>query len=270
MSKTIHALLAAAVAGFAVASTSEAATVVLSYTTVQYSASSVFASGVTTVPVTPGVGGAILLPAAGYYLRFNISAVVVGDSNAAFVAADATQPGVLGIASFGATVTSAVRGSASPVSTAGADIATGSTSSAVVNSVFGTTSKGIVAADGSIGTGALANLIAGGNVAGSIDNTDGVNNNKLTVGTGAGSTLFTGVRYRIDGAVALTVNFPPTSMAFITPGAAGSPPSYANRNFNPATDTVVGPGTIFTGPEPTSLTIFGVASFGLLARRRKA
>ena len=269
MLKGVSKILAAAVAVLAIPAASQAASVVLSYTTVQYSQSSTFASGVTTVAV-PAAGGTVAVPNAGYYLRFNVSATVVGDNNAAFAAADPSQPTVLGLASFGANVTSSVAGAASPVNTTGVAIATGSTSSAVVNSVFGTTSKGVVAADGSIGTGALANLIAGGNVAGSIDNTDGANNNKLTVGTGTGSTLFTGVRYLINGSTTLTAILPTTSMAFVTTGAAGVPPTYANRNFA-ATDTLTGPGNlVIVTPEPTSLAVLGIAGASLMARRRKA
>ena len=277
--------LCAAAACAVLAGGADAATLTLSYTNIQLATNATFTTGVQDI--TLGADHIIPPPPPGTYLRFGILPTVTGNPNTPGAIdtgekIGVPQPAQLGVASFGASYANSNPAYIQPRT------GSGNLSTAIVNSQFvSTASPGVVdAASGSVGAGSPANLIYGGVLTSSVDGNDATGFGRLRIGTNqtvAGDALFTRLSYlsiAFGVGATLTPTFSTSNIAFVTTAYDGlySPgtgfiiaPNYTNRAFNPATDTLVGPGPLILGlPEPASLTLLGVAGTALLARRRRA
>ena len=287
MSKGLHTMLAAVAAVSVLPAGSYAASVVLSLVNVQTSASPTFAAGTVTIH-TPGVGSAptflslFSMPAGGLYLRYSVRAAVTNNTNAAVASGylidsdddgigDTPQPATLGIGAFGAYVTSN-----SPASPVGSN---GGPATAAVNALFASVSSSGTIVGTNVGDVASpASFIAGGTNSGAVNASQTGNLTRLSIGANtvlASNNLYATLQFFIPAytnVVDIRTFVPTTSFAFVANNSLGdatTAPTYTNRNFNPAIDTLIGPGRILTFPEPSVLTVLGTAAFGLTARRRR-
>lgn len=266
----IFEILVAAIVSVLIPATARAATVTYTWGTYQTASDQNFVNNV-SAPV-PIVGGQAFV-SAGSFIRFSLNATVNGDINSAANIAggtsiDIAQPAVLGLGTVSISIANSNPTQLTPVAVLG-------NSTANIPSIFDVRQSGVVlASDGSVGVGsppAFKNLLAAGINAGNVDVTEPMSYNKLVYGVGTLVSVFTDLRYSAlgGGAVTLTPNLPLASQAFVTPGKTLSP-SYTTRTAT-TSDVIVGPGNLVVGfPEPSGLTVVGLAVAGLMARRRKA
>ncbi len=261
-----HALLAASLAAFVPAVTSQASTLTLA---LDSSAIAVSPDGITFTAATLIAGTITLTP--GEYFEFGVTGNVTGNANAGpATISGKTQPTNLGLGSYGVRVTTSNVAIIAPVDAGG-----GNSTASPDNTPFGWS----VADNGSVTTGTglvgFPRPISGGILAAIVVDNDnnfnaGPNNSqRLTYAATTAASLFTGLQYRA-GTTGTAVITPLSSAvgdnSFVRWNPAFSQISKEYTNVTATgTDTFANPGTITVvvasaGPTGPSLSITQVGS----------
>jgi len=269
MLKRKQMIVAAAALAAAPLAAKAAVTVTYGYdVTVSYATNTAFTTGTGTASIS---GGAVTIPAAGDYFRFNVNARVVGDTNPTSGGAydqstGNTQPPNLGLQSFGFTIADSSVATVVPVVTSGKSTLKSPNSA---NGAWDINSKGTSSATtGQVGT-LVDPLTAGFNTA---LTTSPAGYYRLTLGASAAQDLFTGLTYQAvaGGTAVLTPSLVAgdNAVVSVTDNGAGTPPSYGSNSLvtiNPFAALTI---NVTGGPPPTnaivSLTTAAPSTYGSL------
>ena len=263
----VRSFVVAACVTTLVPAASKAAVVTFAYTGLQTATNSTFTTGLANVALvgTPATGYSAIV-GAGLFFRYTMNVTVTGSANPAAASgynAVILQPVLLGLNSFGQTITSSNPAAAVPLG------AVGAAGTVSLSSLFDVKGKGTVIATGL--TGLAGGLLLGGN----FDASNPGVYPKLAIGVPGPTNIYSDLTWQhlTGGTTTISAVFPANAVALVTASAvgdAGTPPTYATRAPD-AGDTIIGPGSIvISAPEPASLAVLGLSAIGLMTRRRKA